>query len=76
MYVDNFSSDDQRRIELLEIVSKKGLKTLSLKDLKELVVLVEKRDYSHDKKANKSKMKLLAQIHSRIYDLEENTWFR
>ncbi|MFM7796305.1 MAG: hypothetical protein ACKO7N_06015 [Candidatus Nitrosotenuis sp.] len=74
--MDNFSSDDQRRIELLEIVSKKGLKTLSLKDLEELVVLVEKRDYSHDKKANKSKMKLLAQIHSRIYDLEENTWFR
>lgn len=74
--MDEFSSNDQRRIELLEIVSKKGLKTLSLEDLKELLMLVQKKDYSHDKKAHKSKMKLLSQINSRIYDLEEHTWFR
>ncbi len=74
--MNEFSSNDQRRIELLEIVSKKGLKTLSLEDLKELLMLVQKKDYSHDKKAHKSKMKLVAQINSRIYDLEEHTWFQ
>ncbi|MBM3904189.1 MAG: hypothetical protein FJ357_03510 [Thaumarchaeota archaeon] len=68
--------DDKRRIELLETVSKKGLKTLSLEDLKELIILVEKKDYSHNKKAQKSKMKLLAQINARVYDIEEKTWFR
>lgn len=68
--------DDQRRVELLEIISKKGLKTLSLEDLKELIILVEKKDYSHSKKAQKSKMKLLAQINARVYDIEEKTWFR
>jgi hypothetical protein len=69
--VDEVTSDDRRRVELLEIVSKKGLKILGLDDLKELMLLVEKKDYSHNKKAQKSKMRLLAQINARIYDLEE-----
>jgi hypothetical protein len=72
----DIAPDDQRRIELLEVISKKGLKTLSLEDLKELIILVEKKDYSHSKKAQKSKMKLLAQINARVYDIEEKTWFR
>ncbi len=62
---------DLERIKLLKIVSKRGFKDLSLEQLKRLLVLVEKKDYSHDKKARKSKMKLLAQINSRIYELEE-----
>jgi len=49
---------------------------LELHELKELIPLVEKKDYSHNQKAQKSKMKLLAQINARIYDLEEKTWFR
>ncbi len=65
------TGDDRRRIELLEIVSKKGLKLLTLSDLKELLLLVEKKDYSHSKKAQKSKMRLLAQINAAIYDAEE-----
>lgn len=69
--MDGVTSDDRRRVELLETVSKKGLKVLSLEDLKELMILVEKKDYSHNKKAQKSKMRLLAQINARIYDLEE-----
>ena len=68
--------DDQRRVELLEIISKRGLKKLSLEDLKELILLIEKKDYSHNKKAQKSKMKLLAQINARVYDIEEKTMFR
>ncbi len=74
--MSEITPDDKRRVELLEIISKKGLKTLSLDDLKELIPLIEKKDYSHNKKAHKSKMKLLAQINARVYDMEEGTWFR
>ena len=74
--MSDISPDDKRRVELLEIISKKGLKTLSLEDLRELIPLVEKKDYSHNKKAQKSKMKLLAQLNARVYDMEEKTWFR
>jgi hypothetical protein len=74
--MSDIAPDDKRRVELLEIISKKGLKTLPLEDLKELIILVEKKDYSHSKKAQKSKMKLLAQINARVYDIEEKTWFR
>jgi len=63
--------DDLERVKLLNIVSKRGFKDLSLEQLKRLQILVEKKDYSHDKKARKSKMKLLAQINSKIYELEE-----
>jgi len=63
--------DDLERVKLLNIVSKRGFKDLSLEQLKRLLVLVEKKDYRHDKKARKSKMKLLAQINSKIYELEE-----
>ena len=63
--------DDLERVKLLNIVSKRGFKDLSLEQLKRLQILVEKKDYSHDKKTRKSKMKLLAQINSRIYELEE-----
>lgn len=72
----DITSEDQRRVELLEIISKRGLKKLSLEDLKELIPLIEKKDYSHNKKAQKSKMKLLAQINARVYDIEEKTMFR
>ncbi len=65
------TNEDARRVEMLQVVSKKGLKVFNLEELKELQNLVEKKDYSHNKKAHKSKMKLLAQINSRIYDLEE-----
>lgn len=63
--------DDRRRIELLGIVSKKGIKVFGLADLKDLLLLIEKKDYSHNKKAQKSKIRLLAQINAAIYDLEE-----
>lgn len=74
--VPEITPDDHRRIELLEIISKRGLKVLDLAEIKELLVLVEKKDYSHNKKAQKSKMRLLAQLNSRVYDLEEKTPFR
>ncbi|HXV66077.1 MAG TPA: hypothetical protein VD731_02455 [Nitrosopumilaceae archaeon] len=65
------SQDDLDRVKLLEIVSNKGLKELNLEQLKRLQILVEKKDYSHSKKAHKSKMKLLARINVAIYEIEE-----
>ena len=68
---DSISEEDLERVKLLEIVSKKGLKILTREQLNRLVILVEKKDYSHNKKAHKAKMKLLAKINAVIYDLEE-----
>jgi len=61
------TEDDKERIKLLEEVSKKQVKNLSLEQLIRLQELLEKKDYSHEKKANKSKNKLLTQINVEIY---------
>ncbi len=68
---EEISPEDNERVKLLGIVSKKGLKELNLEQLKRLQILVEKKDYSHNKKAHKSKMKLLARINVAIYEIEE-----
>jgi len=68
---DSITSEDLERVKLLQIVTKKGLKELSLRELKRLQILVEKKDYSHSKKAHKSKMKILARINVAIYEVEE-----
>ena len=61
------TDDDKERIKLLEEVSKNKYKNFSLEQLIRLQELVEKKDYGHDKKANKSKKKLLTQINVEIY---------
>ncbi len=63
--------DDQERLFLLEIVSKKGLKVLTIEQLMRLQTLVEKKNYNHNKKALKSKMKLLKKISHEIHDKEK-----
>jgi hypothetical protein len=68
---DNIASEDLERVKLLDIVAKKGLAELTIKQLKRLQILVEKKDYSHSKKAHKSKTKLLAKINVAIYETEE-----
>ena len=68
---DKITPEDKERVKLLDIVSTKGLKELSIDQLKRLQILVEKKDYSHSKKAHKSKMKLLAKINVAIYETEE-----
>ncbi|AJM92125.1 MULTISPECIES: hypothetical protein [Nitrosopumilus] len=67
------SDEDRERVELLRLVSssKNEFKELTLEQLKRLQELVEKKDYSHDKKAHKSKVKLLGKINVRIYELTE-----
>lgn len=68
--VSHITEDDRRRVELLDLVAKKGLKILDLEDLKQLLTLVEGKDYSHNKKAQKSKVNLVAKINAAIYDIE------
>lgn len=53
---------------LLGIVSDKGLKVLDLTDLERLRILLQEKDYRNNKKANKSKSKLLKQINLAFYD--------
>ena len=53
--------EDKERVRLLMIVSKKGIKTLSLEQLEKLQKLVEEKDYTHSKKAQKSKKKAVKQ---------------
>ena len=61
------TDEDKERIKLLNEVYKNKFKNFSLEQLIRLQELVEKKDYGHDKKANKSKKKLLSQINVEIY---------
>jgi len=61
------TDDDKERIKLLEEVFKNKFKNFTLEQLIRLQELVEKKDYSNEKKANKSKKKLLTQINVEIY---------
>ena len=73
--MSHITEDDRRRVELLDLVAKKGLKVLELEELKQLLVLVENKDYTHNKKAQKSKVKLVAKIDAAIFDIEERKKF-
>lgn len=64
--------DDLERRELLEVVSKKGLKALAVPELERLYKLVAMKQYENDKKADKAKRKLLKQINNELYDRHEN----
>lgn len=59
---------DEELKRLLEIVSANGLKALTVDELLRLRALVEEKDYSGDKKAEKSKKKLLGKINVEIYN--------
>ncbi len=71
--MSEITKDDRERVKLLRLItsSKNEFKKLSLEQLSRLQELVEKKDYSHYKKAHKSKMKLLGKINVRIYELTE-----
>ena len=65
--------EDAERIRLLRKVTstKQAFNQMTLDELKRLQFLVEKKDYTHNKKARRSKRKLLRSINARIYELEE-----
>ena len=66
------TKEDKERIDLLNEVQKNKFSNLSLEQLIRLQELVEKKDYSHEKKANKSKTKLLKQINIEIYKRDDS----
>ena len=70
---DEITAEDRERVALLQLItnSKHEFNKLSVKQLTRLQELLEKKDYSHNKKAQKSKMKLLGKINVRLYELEE-----
>jgi hypothetical protein len=61
------TGEDKERIKLLNEISENKLKNLSLEQLIRLQELLEKKDYSDQKKADKSKKKLLSEINVEIY---------
>ena len=69
--MSDITDEDKERVELLIEVSKNKFKNLSLGELERLQELIEKTDYSHQKKAHKSKMKLLGQINVEIYKRQD-----
>ena len=66
------TGEDKERIKLLNEVSENKLKNLSLEQLIRLQELLEKKDYSDQKKADKSKKKLLSQINVEIYKRKDS----
>ena len=65
------TEEDKERIKLLNQVSKKSVKILRLEQLIRLQELLENKDYSNQKKANKSKKKLLKDINVEIYKRDD-----
>ena len=65
------TEEDKERIKLLNEITKNKFKNLSLEQLIRLQELVEKKDYSNQKKASKSKKKLLSQINVEIYKRDD-----
>ena len=65
------TEEDKERIKLLNQVSKKTVKILSLEQLIRLQELLEKKDYGNQKKASKSKKKLLKDINVEIYKRDD-----
>ena len=61
----------KERIKLMNEVYKNKFKNFSLEQLIRLQELLEKRDYSNQKKADKSKKKLLSQINVEIYKRDD-----
>ena len=69
----DITSEDRERVTLLSLISssKNEFDKLSLEQLARLEELVKKKDYSHDKKADKTKSKFLKRINVRIYEITE-----
>ena len=65
------TDEDKERIKLLNEVYKNRFKNFSLEQLIRLQELLEKKDYSNQRKADKSKKKLLSQINVEIYKRDD-----
>ena len=69
----DITPEDRERVKFLTLISsaKNEFDKLSLEQLARLEELLEKKNYSHDKKADKTKTKFLKRINVRIYELTE-----
>ena len=65
------TQEDKERVAMLAVVEKNGLKLFSLKEMERLRELVERKDYSYSRKADRAKIKLLNKINVAIYEKEE-----
>ena len=65
------TAEDKERIKLLDEVTRNKFQNLSLEQLIRLQELLQKKDYSHEKKADRSKKKLLYQINVEIYKRDD-----
>ncbi len=61
-------SEDGELHRLLQIVSDKGLRALSVPELDLLRTLLAAKDYGANKKAERSRKKLIRQINVEIYN--------
>ena len=66
------TEEDKERIKLLNEDYKNKFKNFSLEQLIRLQELLEKKDYSHEKKAGKWKKKLLSDINVEIYKRDDS----
>jgi hypothetical protein len=63
--------EEERQDELrnlLQVVSDKGLRVLSIAELDRLRILLAAKDYSKNKKADRSRKKLLKKINAEMFD--------
>ena len=65
------TDEDKERVKLLSEVEKNKFKNFSLEQLIRLQELLEKKDYSHGKKAGKWKKRLLTDINVEIYKRDD-----
>ena len=64
-------SDDIERRRLLEIIYKNGVYALTKSELERLHTLIELKSYGENRKANRSKKKLLKRINIAIYECSQ-----
>ena len=64
-------SNDIERRRLLEIIYKKGVYALTKSELERVHTLIELKSYGENRKANRSKKKLLKEINIAIYESYE-----
>ena len=66
-------SDDIERRRLLEIIYKNGVYALTRSELERLHTLIELKSYGENRKANRSKKKLLKKINIAIYECSQES---
>lgn len=78
MHIDGKEGREEGQDELrsfLETVSDKGLQVLSMEELDRLRMLLAAKDYGRNKKADRSRKKLLKKINAEMFDRHSSRRF-